>query len=381
MLELFLNAKPLFYDEIDYTRMPRVYKRIKEQLPLPKIIHLVGTNGKGTTGRFLASALYSMGFCVGHYSSPHIVAFNERIWLDGENISDDILESAHKKLQNLLKREESDALSYFEYTTLLAIIVYEKCDYVVLEAGLGGEHDATAVFENMLTLITPVGMDHEAFLGNTIEKIATTKLHAVQKAAILSAQNSTEVRDIAREMSRDKGWQIFEVETLLQDEDKNKIVQIAEQLTLAPYLQENLKLAIAALKYLKLEYRAEFFYKSRLFGRLSEITQNILLDVGHNVLAASAIAKSLKGEKYRVIYNSYRDKNYKEILSILKPIIERIEIIKVEDSRIEKPELLKEALSDLGIEYMPFKEIEEKKRYLVFGSFSVAEAFLKGYRG
>jgi len=381
VLELFLNAKPLFYDEIDYTRMPRVYKRIKEQLPLPKIIHLVGTNGKGTTGRFLASALYSMGFCVGHYSSPHIVAFNERIWLDGENISDDILESAHKKLQNLLKREESDALSYFEYTTLLAIIVYEKCDYVVLEAGLGGEHDATAVFENMLTLITPVGMDHEAFLGNTIEKIATTKLHAVQKAAILSAQNSTEVRDIAREMSRDKGWQIFEVETLLQDEDKNKIVQIAEQLTLAPYLQENLKLAIAALKYLKLEYRAEFFYKSRLFGRLSEITQNILLDVGHNVLAASAIAKSLKGEKYRVIYNSYRDKNYKEILSILKPIIERIEIIKVEDSRIEKPELLKEALSDLGIEYMPFKEIEEKKRYLVFGSFSVAEAFLKGYRG
>ncbi len=98
----FLNKKPLYYTEIDYTRMPRAYDSIKEHLHIPKIIHLVGTNGKGTTGRFIANALVALNQNVGHYSSPHIDTFNERIWLNGENVNYDILEQAHHKLSELL---------------------------------------------------------------------------------------------------------------------------------------------------------------------------------------------------------------------------------------------------------------------------------------
>lgn len=381
MLQKFLDAKPLYYDEIDYTRMPRIYARIKEQLKIPKIIHLIGTNGKGTTGRFLASALYSLGFRVGHYSSPHIVAFNERIWMDGRDVSDALLESAHKRLQEILNEQESEALSYFEYTTLLAMIVYEGCDYVVLEAGLGGEHDATAVFEKILTLITPIGMDHEAFLGDTIEKIATTKLRAVQKVAIVGNQKNAKVLDVAKEIATGLGALIYNVESLITQSDLEKIALISQKLALESYLQENLKLAIAALKYLRLEYTVETFNESRLFGRLTKIQKNILLDVGHNVLAANAIVQSLKGEKYIVIYNSYKDKNYKEILSILKPIIEYVAVIKVEDARIEKPEILASTLDELGIVHREFSEVCSENNYLVFGSFSVAEAFLKVYHG
>ena len=130
-LQTFLDAKPLYYDEIDLARMPRVYNAIKASLPSPKVIHVVGTNGKGTTGRFLANALLQNGLIVGHYTSPHIVKFNERIWLNGENVGDDVLEEAHQKLSTLLSQEQSESLSYFEYTTLLAMIVYESCDYVV----------------------------------------------------------------------------------------------------------------------------------------------------------------------------------------------------------------------------------------------------------
>ena len=245
----FLDAKPLFYDTIDYSRMPRVYARIKSFFSPLKVIHIIGTNGKGTTGRFLASALLKQGYSVGHYTSPHIELFNERLWLDGKNADDALLDDAHAKLQVILTKEESDALSYFEYTTLLAMLVYEKCDYVVLEAGLGGEHDATAVFEKILTLVTPIGMDHEAFLGHTIEAIAATKLRAIQKYAILAKKQRREVVDVAEMIAYKQGCKLLGVNELLNSEDENKIASIAQELSLAAYLVDNLAHAISALKF------------------------------------------------------------------------------------------------------------------------------------
>ena len=379
MLEAFLETKPLYYNEIDYTRMPRVYAKIKNRLKLPKIIHIIGTNGKGTTGRFLATALYSLGFSTGHYTSPHILEFNERIWRNGKNIATTELEKAHKELLQLLTTEDADALSYFEYTTLLALLAYQKCEYVVLEAGLGGEYDATAVFENILTLVTPIDFDHEAFLGSSIEEIATTKLNAVQSTAILARQPHSEVATIAKEIARKKSLKILSFSELLEREDEKKIIQITKELALVEYLQENLKLAIAALKFLNISYEAKNFSSAKLFGRLSKLEENIYLDVGHNTLAARSIVKALEGKRYRLIYNSYHDKNYREILQILMPIIEEVAIIAVDEERIEKPAVLEETLSELGLKYSHFTSINPTQEYLVFGSFSVAETFLRSY--
>ena len=134
----FLEHKPLFYDVIDYERMPKTYARIAHHFTLPQILHVVGTNGKGSTGRFLAQMLLSHGHRVGHYTSPHILCFNERIWMDGKDADDALLQENHLALHALLTPAEASALSYFEYTTLLAMLIFSKrCDYVVLEAGLG----------------------------------------------------------------------------------------------------------------------------------------------------------------------------------------------------------------------------------------------------
>ena len=168
-LKKYLEEKPLYYEKIDYSRMPRIYDKIKSYLAIPKIVHIIGTNGKGTTGRFLADALFSMGFNTGHYTSPHILEFNERIWINGADAADEELEYAHVRLQKLLTKVDADSLSYFEYTTLLAILVFKECEFVVIEAGLGGEYDATAVFPKIATLVTPISYDHEAFLGSTIK--------------------------------------------------------------------------------------------------------------------------------------------------------------------------------------------------------------------
>ena len=379
MLKQFLDAKPLYYDEIDYTRMPRVYEKIKEHIKIPKIIHLIGTNGKGTTGRFLASALYSLSYKTGHYTSPHILDFNERIWINGANVTDDVLEKAHEMLLSILTQKDADNLSYFEYTTLLAIIIFQDLDYVVLEAGLGGEHDATAVFKKELTLVTPIDLDHQSFLGNSIKEIATTKLNAIQNRAIIAKQIHKDVYTVANSLAEKKSIDVFLVESFLGKKDLENIEKISEDLSLAPYLVENLRLSIAALKILGREYKVENFKDAKLFGRLTPLAENILVDVGHNPLAAKSIVNALDGEKYIVVYNSYKDKDYKEILRILKPIIAHVEVLEIDDYRIESKELLENALKDLEIEFKYFSQIQKLQKYLVFGSFSVAEKFLRVY--
>ncbi|MEA1955278.1 MAG: bifunctional folylpolyglutamate synthase/dihydrofolate synthase [Campylobacterota bacterium] len=377
MLEDYLNKKPLYYTEIDYTRMPRIYEKIKEEIPKPKIIHLVGTNGKGTTGRFLASALYSLGFSTGHYTSPHILEFNERIWLNGENSSQEVLEKAHEKLQKILTKSDANSLSYFEYTTLLSQIVFNECEFVVLEAGLGGEYDATAVFDKILTLVTPIDFDHEAFLGDTIKEIATTKLNAVQKNAIIAKQKYSEVMKVANELADIKRINLKTIDDILDAQDKQIVDNISKKLDLVDYLKDNLSLSVSALKFLNIEIKESSFDNATLFGRLTKYSSNIILDVGHNTLAASSIFQALKSKKFVLVYNSYKDKNYKEILNILKPLIDRVEIINVDDSRIELKEKLQNFICKLNLECKDFKKCNVDENYLVFGSFSVVESFLK----
>ncbi|MEA3228200.1 MAG: bifunctional folylpolyglutamate synthase/dihydrofolate synthase [Campylobacterota bacterium] len=379
MLEKFLDAKPLYYDEIDYSRMPKVYEKIKTKLKNLKTIHLIGTNGKGTTGRFLASALYAKGYRVGHYTSPHIMKFNERVWINGADVSTTSLNLAHKNLLMLLTEEESNSLSYFEYTTLLAIFIFQNLDYVVLEAGLGGEYDATAVFPKVLTLVTPIDKDHEAFLGTTIKEIATTKLNAIENRAILAEQSHSEVYAIATKLAKEKELTIYKVEELLKEQDYKKVEAISKTLSLAPYLIQNLKLSISALNLLEIEYDAKDFYNSKLFGRLTSINDNIIVDVGHNILAAQAIFNSLYPQKYILVYNSYKDKNYKEILTVLQAIIKHIEIIDIDENRIEDRELLVKEIDNLNLQHRKFLKIDKDEKYLVFGSFSVVEQFLKVY--
>ncbi|MBU0631172.1 bifunctional folylpolyglutamate synthase/dihydrofolate synthase [bacterium] len=379
-LNQFLEDKPLFYEKIDYERMPRIYEKIKSKLPHGKIIHLVGTNGKGTTGRFLATALFHKGFKVGHYTSPHILKFNERIWKNRADVNDKELEAAHQKLYKLLGKEDRDALSYFEYTTLLAMVVFSDCDYIVMEAGLGGEYDATAVFDKELSVFTPIDFDHQAFLGESIQSIATTKLNVMDKKAIIGLQKHEEVYFIATEIARKHNSDLLFIKDL-DPQNVEKIDAIAERLELTNYLKDNLALAVRALLALGFDYNTGDFLDARLFGRLSKVASNIYLDVGHNALAASAIAHSLHGRKVTLIYNTYKDKDFKSILTLLKPIIDSVEIIKVDEDRIVQKDILESTLKELSLPYKDFASIDENLDYLVFGSFSVAESFLKGYIG
>ncbi len=372
----FIEEKPLYYKEIDHKRVHNAYTLLKPYIKRPIIIHIIGTNGKGSTGRIMATLLYHQNIKLGHFSSPHIVKFNERIWINGKDIDNNSLEQAHRKLYNILGKEISDSLSYFEYTTLLALVAMKDLEVIVLEAGLGGEFDATNVVSKELTVITPIGLDHQDFLGNTVTKIATTKINSIEKRAIIGFQNSDKVYLVAKKIAKEKNAKLY----ILENRDK-EILKITKKLNWSYYLYENTLLAIKALEILNLPYSMEDLKSITLFGRFYQIAPNITIDVGHNLLAVDAISKALE-EKYSdnkivLIYNSLNDKDYKTILNRLKKYIKRVEIINIKSNRAVDITLLEKVLKELFIEFKRFKKINKDENYLVFGSFFVVESFIK----
>jgi len=345
---------------------------LKNYIKLPFVIHIIGTNGKGSTGRFLASFLNQQNKTVLHYSSPHILKFNERIWINGEDISDNKLNQAHSKLQEILPITLIKKLTYFEYTTLIALLLSSNMDYLVLEAGLGGEFDATNVVKNDFTVIPSIGLDHQDFLGDTIEEIATTKMRSCDNSFILGLDISQKVLDVKDDILKNKN-EIF-IDKNIELSDKHK--------QLPKYLQNNLLLSLRVLRYLDFK---DFNYKlPLLFGRFQKITQNITIDVGHNPLAAKVILQELKqnNKKIILVYNSYKDKDYTSVLNILKPIIKEVQIINCKDDRMVQKDILVEILNNLSINIKTFDimNLSIENDYLIFGSFIVVEEFLKGYR-
>ncbi len=372
-LEEFLKYKTLYYDKIDFSFVKSSWNKLSMKIKLPFVIHIVGTNGKGSTGRFLAHYLHKKDYKVLHYSSPHILKFNERIWINGSDVSDENLELAHQFLQDLFEIELLEKLTYFEYTTLLAFYLSKDFDYLVLEAGLGGEFDATNVVENNLSLITTIGLDHQSFLGNTVEEIAATKMRSCDNKMLIGYQVFPEVIETAHEVKeqileqRNRSIEIIEVKEF----DKYSIND-----KFASYLKRNLHLVIACLQELKIPIDTKLFDDVKLFGRCQKIASNITIDVGHNPLAATVIAKEFENKKVTLIYNSYADKDYTEVLKILKPIIKELVIIELDDKRVVQKEELLKVIKQLNITNIETIKIEENEEYLVFGSFLVVEKFL-----
>ncbi len=370
----FLEAKPLYYKEIDHERVHIAYGMLQPHIRQPRTVHVVGTNGKGSTGRMMAHLAYKSGLTVGHFSSPHILKFNERIWLNGCDSSDRMLEEAHQKLFSILGREMSEKLSYFEYTTLLAFIVFENCDLMILEAGLGGEFDATNVCDKALSVITPIGIDHQAFLGETIGEIAGTKIRSIQQALLLAPQVYDEVVEVAREIAEEKGAKLYL--SPCPTDKMSELEVISQEKSWGNYLIENACVALQALDILEITYDVNDLRSLELFGRFYPLTENIRIDVGHNPLAAKAIEKALK-EKVVLIYNSLDDKDYESVLRTLKPKVKRVEIIPIDSQRATTLSEIEKALEKVGMDYGYFeKKIDKDEQYLVFGSFYVVEEFL-----
>lgn len=389
-LKELLQNKPFFYKEIDYTRMPRAWSYIKNRLKPFKVIHVIGTNGKGSTGRFLAQILYANGKSVGHYTSPHIFDFNERFWINSKIASDEILEVAHERLSEILPDEFMVKTSYFEYATLLAAVAFEDCEYFVCEAGMGGELDATNVFEKELSLFTPIGLDHIDVLGNNMRAIANTKFSAMSPNAnaILNDTMDKTCIQVALKIAKERGVGISFASDVLSDLDIKALDGYSVRFGLPDFLRSNLNLASAGAKTLLNKLDISNLSRLDIRGRCEKITDNLYIDVGHNELGARAIVQKFKGKRLTLIYNAFADKDFYSILSTLKPITKCVKIFNYKSHARELAgDGIKMALDELDMKFSEFQdsdmsEILNAKNdniYLAFGSFYLVEAFLKKY--
>ncbi len=385
---LYMEQKGIEYRTIDKSRSKRIYAELQPHLKSPKhIIQVLGTNGKGSTGRFIAQILAQNGCTILHFTSPHIFSFNERFYTNlGQNlgiISDKSLIKAHRFLQGFEAMREC---SYFEYATFLALVLAQGVDYLILEAGVGGELDSTSVVKRDLCVFSVIDYDHTEILGDSIESIATTKLNAVfcpnkVPKMVLGVQKYAVVEKIAKDIAKKHSVEMFCIDC--HDLQASLAMTIESYLTrhnLAPFLAQNLALALKATQIFGINADLDSLPKLDLHGRFEQIAPNITIDVGHNQNAAFAIKHNLNDKKIILVYNSYFQKNIFEILSILKDNILRVEILSVSDNpRIIEQSKLEQILETLQIAHKNFTHIDSKQDYLVFGSFSVAEAFMRQF--
>jgi dihydrofolate synthase/folylpolyglutamate synthase len=285
----------------------------------PSII-VAGTNGKGSTSATLTSILNATGRRTAHYTSPHLVDLRERWTIGGQLIDPALLDECIVALQNL----ESDITpTYFEALTLIAFLAFAraKVDIAVLEVGMGGRLDATNVVKPIAALITPIGMDHTEYLGNTIRSIAAEKAGVIHRGTlVLTTNDDPRVLDVIRKRAAKFG---------------NRVIHVtAEHDTplAGDFQRRNAALAVRAARELGVDERsiAEGVKNTRWRGRLEHLRvhdKDIWIDGGHNAHAVTATAPYFDRNVPRprlLVFGMMSDKDVDAVVQRVFPLFDRV---------------------------------------------------------
>ncbi|MEE3360029.1 MAG: folylpolyglutamate synthase/dihydrofolate synthase family protein [Pseudomonadota bacterium] len=309
---------------------------------LPPVIHLAGTNGKGSTQAMIRAGLEAEGKRVHAYTSPHLARFHERIRLAGELISEEHLTEV---LDECYVTNGPDPITYFEITTCAALLAFARtpADYVLLETGLGGRLDATNVVETpALTILTPISMDHEQFLGNTIAKIAGEKAGIIKRGVpcvvgpqpdeALEVIEATAARLGAPVIAQGQHWHVWEERERLIYQDETGLLDLPLPVLPGRHQYENAGAALAALRHLGFGEAAfegamtNAQWPARMqrlrTGPLVEAAPQVelWLDGGHNPAAGIALADHLGRLPKRPTHLICGMLNTKDASGYMKPL-------------------------------------------------------------
>ncbi|WP_026758586.1 bifunctional folylpolyglutamate synthase/dihydrofolate synthase [Sediminimonas qiaohouensis] len=314
---------------------------------LPPVIHIAGTNGKGSTLAMLRAGLEAAGNRVHAYTSPHLARFHERIRLAGNLISEDALSAV---LDECHAANGDQPITYFEITTCAAIVAFARtaADYTLLEVGLGGRLDATNVVEHpALCVITPVSIDHESFLGDTLEKIAAEKAGIIKRGvpcvvgpqpdAALAVIEDTAARLGAPLMTHGQHWHAWEERGRMVYQDETGLLDLPLPNLPGAHQIQNAGAALAALRHLQKGFDAYDAAMTRAHwparmqrlhhGPLAQIAPQaeLWLDGGHNPAAGQALAAHLASLQRRPTHLICGMLNTKDIGGYLRPLAAKTE--------------------------------------------------------
>lgn len=313
------------------------------QNDLPPVIHLAGTNGKGSTQAMIRAGLEGMGKSVHAYTSPHLARFHERIRLAGTLISEDQLTAL---LDECYGRNGGETITYFEITTVAGLLAFARtpADYTLLEVGLGGRLDATNVIDApKLTVITPISIDHEQFLGDTLTKIATEKAGIIKRGVpcvvgpqpdeVMEVIEATASRLGAPLIAHGQHWHVYQEHGRLVFQDERGLLDLPLPALLGAHQIQNAGAALAALRHLGADEAAcesamtDAIWPARMqrlkTGPLvqSAPQAELWLDGGHNAAAGLALADVLANLPKRPTHLICGMLNTKDVTGYMAPLV------------------------------------------------------------
>lgn len=341
ILERLMHLHPKFID-LNLERTKRLLKTLDHpERKVPPVIHIAGTNGKGSTQAMIRAGLESAGHAVHAYTSPHLARFHERIRLAGELIEEDYLTKVLEICENA---NAGEPITYFEITTCAAILAFAEtaADYTVMEVGLGGRMDTTNVFNKPeLCVITPVSMDHEQFLGDTVSKIAFEKAGILKRNTFcVVGPQQKEVLNVIESQALKVGatlkvfgqhWHVWEENGRLLFQDENGLWDLPMPSLIGAHQVQNAGAAIMALRMLgqnestAVDAMLYAEWPARLqhlkMGPLVEQagSAELWLDGGHNAAAGAALSEALERLSPRPLHMITGMLNTKDVTGYLKP--------------------------------------------------------------
>ncbi len=291
------------------------------------VIHIAGTNGKGSTGAFIEAVLADAGFKTGRFASPAVFEYREQWTAGGKIISEEKYAEYIGKIKNITDNEPDFRPTAFEIETALAFLFFvgEKCDIAVIEAGMGGGGDATNVIKSSLvSVITPIALDHAKFLGNTVGEIAAAKAGIIKEnGTVVTARQPEEIMAIIRREAAKNHAALY-----IPESGADYEISLG-----GAYQKENAALAAEVCRRISgvTEQNIANGLKSAVWhGRFEAICSDpeLIIDGAHNPHGAEALMKSVdlyfKGEKIIYITGVFADKDYEEIARITAPRADKI---------------------------------------------------------
>ena len=304
-------------------------------------LHVAGTNGKGSVCAMLDAILRASGRRTGLYTSPHLVDFRERIRVDGGKIPPPAVASGLTLLREISAGWRHSP-TFFELATALALrhFAEERCDLVVLETGMGGALDATNAVIPLVSVITPIALDHTRWLGDTLAEIAGEKAGIIKAGVpVVSAGQAPEAAAVLAQRAASAGSTLDFIEAFFER---------AEVGLRGIHQRANAALAVAALSAAGLDVSEEAVGQGlrdvHWPGRFQVVNEHIILDGCHNPHAAERLLvnwiDAYGTEKAVVIFGALGDKDYSAMLRILEPICREVLIVPIRSERSAAPEAL-----------------------------------------
>lgn len=395
--------------------LKKVYKLLGEPCKNRKVIHIAGTNGKGSTSAFLENIFFYSGHNVGKFTSPHILKYNERIVSNKKMITNEKIQKYYEVVKKILS-ELKLKINFFEITTFVALLFFEEenLEFIILETGLGGRLDATNVVNSVISVITNVSFDHTAILGNTLKEIAFEKAGIIKNGEIcIFSQNLSELENEINKKTKKsinvlKKYKNIDIEldkknftTTIKFEDDKKIKKFELPL-FGKFQGNNFLLSYEIAKRFGISDKdiQNGINHLKLFGRFEIFSKNpfVILDVAHNEDSMKVLFENLSFlyKKNEVIFitSMLKTKDFVPIFEKIQEFSDKIFITSLKDvtygmssheikKEIEKFENKGKFFEKIVFEddilaaYKKAKKLEKYKAIVICGSFYEIAKFKK----